>query len=101
MESLAHDLWKSGEKQWEASRLEAWLDEFLLAHPAISAAYANKDREVLKEDLRTATFVILPIPTRSTSSSLTLRCRSSSSPATCTGPDRQSARSLGSAAAID
>jgi uncharacterized protein YjbI with pentapeptide repeats len=60
MESLAAALWRSGEKQWDVDRLEAWLDEFLLAHPAIAGAYAGRDRALLKEDLRTATFVLRP-----------------------------------------
>ncbi len=60
MESLAAALWRSGEKQWDVDRLEDWLDDFLHQNPAIAAAYANKDRSLLKEDLRTATFVLRP-----------------------------------------
>ncbi|MBE2286506.1 MAG: TIR domain-containing protein [Prosthecobacter sp.] len=60
MEALAAALWRSGEKQWEVDRLEDWFDDFLLQNPAISLAYANKDRALLKEDLRTATFVLRP-----------------------------------------
>lgn len=60
MEALAAALWRSGEKQWDVDRLEEWFDEFLYRNPAIASAYANKDRSLLKEDLRTATFVLRP-----------------------------------------
>ena len=60
MEALAAALWRSGEKQWDVDRLEEWFDEFLHRNPAIASAYANKDRSLLKEDLRTATFVLRP-----------------------------------------
>jgi len=60
MEALAAALWRSGEKQWDVDHLEEWFDEFLHQNPAIASAYANKDRALLKEDLRTATFVLRP-----------------------------------------
>ena len=60
MEDLAAALWRSEEKQWDADVLEKWLDRFLLQHPEIAGAYAGRDRAVLKEDLRTATFVVRP-----------------------------------------
>jgi uncharacterized protein YjbI with pentapeptide repeats len=60
MEDLAAALWREGSKQWDVERLETWLDEYLAANPALIAAYANKDRAILKEDLRTATFVLRP-----------------------------------------
>ena len=60
MEALAAALWRSGEKQWDVDLLEEWFDEFLHQNPAIASAYANKDRALLKEDLRTATFVLRP-----------------------------------------
>ncbi len=60
MEDLAAALWRDGSKQWDVERLEAWFDEYLAGNPALAAAYANKDRAVLKEDLRTATFVLRP-----------------------------------------
>ncbi|MFP2909424.1 TIR domain-containing protein, partial [Pyxidicoccus sp. 3LFB2] len=60
MEELAAALWRSDTKQWDVERLEDWFDEYLAGNPALAAAYANKDRTVLKEDLRTATFVLRP-----------------------------------------
>ena len=60
MEELAAALWQEGSKQWDVERLETWLDEYLATSPALTAAYANKDRAILKEDLRTATFVLRP-----------------------------------------
>ena len=60
MEELAAALWRSGEKQWDADRLEDWLDDFLYANPKLADGYRNKDRDVLKGDLRTATFVLRP-----------------------------------------
>ena len=62
MEDLAAAMWRDGTKQWEADRLESWLDEFLAdeANRALAGAYQTRDRDVLKEDLRTATFVLRP-----------------------------------------
>jgi WD40 repeat protein len=60
MEELAAALWRDGSKQWDVERLEAWLDDYLAASPVLTEIYKNKDRAVLKEDLRTATFVLRP-----------------------------------------
>jgi WD40 repeat protein len=60
MSALAAALWVSGDKSWSVSRLENWFDQFLYDNPVIASAYANLPREVLKEDLRTATFVLRP-----------------------------------------
>ena len=60
MEHLAAAMWRDGARLWEADKLESWLDEFLAVTPAIEKAYANKSREILKEDLRTSTFVLRP-----------------------------------------
>ncbi len=60
MEELAAALWRDGSKQWDVERLEAWLDDYLAASPVLMEIYKNKDRAVLKEDLRTATFVLRP-----------------------------------------
>ena len=47
-------------KSWSADQLEDWLDRYLYENPVLAGAYAGKDRDVLKEDLRTATFVLRP-----------------------------------------
>ena len=60
MEELAAALWREGTQQWNVDRLESWLDDYLTASPKLISIYANKDRAVLKEDLRTATFVLRP-----------------------------------------
>jgi len=60
MEALAAALWRSETLAWDADKLEEWLDQYLVDHPVLASAYANKDRAVLKEDLRTATFVLRP-----------------------------------------
>jgi WD40 repeat protein/uncharacterized protein YjbI with pentapeptide repeats len=62
MEDLAAAMWREGAKQWDVDRLESWLDDFLAAdeNRALAGAYYTKDRDVLKEDLRTATFVLRP-----------------------------------------
>jgi hypothetical protein len=60
MERLAGKLAAEGARELDADALEMWLDEFLLAEPAIAGAYANRERSVLKEDLRAATFVVRP-----------------------------------------
>ncbi len=58
MEQLAADLWRDGDKELGADDLELWLDRFLHSHPEISSAYTLIDRKILKEDFRTACFVL-------------------------------------------
>jgi WD40 repeat protein len=60
MEHFAAALWRSGKQSWIVDDLEQWLIDFLVEHPRIAAHYDMKDREVLKEDLRTATFLVRP-----------------------------------------
>ncbi|TXH70622.1 MAG: TIR domain-containing protein [Thiothrix sp.] len=60
MEYLAAALWKSGQRQWNVDELDTWLDEFLFKNIKLASAYQNLDRNVLKEDLRTATFIVRP-----------------------------------------
>lgn len=60
MEDLAAALWRDGQKSWKAAKLEEWLDGYLASNPILTSAYASKDRSVLKEDLRTATFILRP-----------------------------------------
>jgi len=58
MEHFARELWRSGQRDWSVDDLEQWLMDFLADHPGIAAHYHGKDRELLKEDLRTATFLV-------------------------------------------
>jgi hypothetical protein len=58
MEHFAAALWRSGRRGWSVGDLEQWLIDFLEAHPPLAAHYAGRDRELLKEDLRTATFLV-------------------------------------------
>jgi WD40 repeat protein len=58
MEYFAAELWRSGKRAWSVGDVEQWLIDFLRAHPSLAAHYDGKDRELLKEDLRTATFLV-------------------------------------------
>ena len=60
MEELAAMLWREGLRSWKVDLLEQWLMDFLAASPEIAAHYHGKDRELLKEDFRTATFLVRP-----------------------------------------
>ncbi|MCB1227766.1 MAG: pentapeptide repeat-containing protein, partial [Verrucomicrobiales bacterium] len=60
MERLAGKLAAEGLREMSADELEAWLDQFLYEEPVVASAYAGRPRPVLKEDLRTATFVVRP-----------------------------------------
>jgi hypothetical protein len=58
MEYFAAELWRSGKRAWSVGDVEQWLIDFLRAHQSLAAHYNGKDRELLKEDLRTATFLV-------------------------------------------
>ncbi len=58
IEHFAAELWRSGQRSWSVYDLEQWLIDFLTANPRIAAHYEGKDRELLKQDLRTATFLV-------------------------------------------
>jgi WD40 repeat protein/DNA polymerase III delta prime subunit len=58
MEHYSAELWRSGAKSWSVGDLEQWLVDFLEARPGLAAHYKLKDPELLKEDLRTATFLV-------------------------------------------
>ena len=58
MEELAAAFWRDGARDWDVARLEQWLMDLLRARPEIAEHYVGKDRELLKEDLRTATFLV-------------------------------------------
>jgi WD40 repeat protein/uncharacterized protein YjbI with pentapeptide repeats/Cdc6-like AAA superfamily ATPase len=58
MKELAAEIHQRGGAGMSTTELEEWLDNWLYQHPAINSAYATLNRETLKKDLRTATFVI-------------------------------------------
>ena len=58
MEYFAASLWRSRKRAWSVGDVEQWLIDFVRVRPALAAHYEGKDREVLKEDLRTATFLV-------------------------------------------
>ncbi|MBZ5521961.1 MAG: TIR domain-containing protein [Acidobacteriia bacterium] len=58
MEYFAAELWQAGARFWSVGDLEQWMVNFLEKHTDLAAHYKNKDRELLKEDLRTATFLV-------------------------------------------
>jgi len=60
MEHLAAELARRGVRELAYDRVEEWLDRFIAARPDWESVYRGKDREILKEDLRTATFIVRP-----------------------------------------
>ena len=58
MKALAFELHRRSGGGLSAEELEEWLDTWLFHHPVIKDAYSNMNRETLKKDLRTATFII-------------------------------------------
>ncbi len=58
MEHFAAALHRSGKRSWTVDDLEDWLVAFFVARPAIAAHYEGIGRDLLKEDLRTATFLV-------------------------------------------
>lgn len=58
MEYIAAELVRSKQRVWTATELDQWLMDFLMAHPRIAAHYEGVKRDLLKEDLRTATFLV-------------------------------------------
>jgi WD40 repeat protein len=58
MEELAAAMWRSGAKSWAVGHVEQWLIDYLEARPRLAAHYRGTAPELLKEDLRTATFLV-------------------------------------------
>jgi WD40 repeat protein/uncharacterized protein YjbI with pentapeptide repeats len=58
MENLAVAMWRVGARAWSVGKLEQWLIDLLEARPGVAAHYKTTARELLKEDLRTATFLV-------------------------------------------
>ncbi|MCP5159272.1 MAG: pentapeptide repeat-containing protein [Gammaproteobacteria bacterium] len=60
MAHLAAELTRRGVRELAYERVEDWLDRFIATRPAWESVYRGTDREILKEDLRTATFIVRP-----------------------------------------
>jgi hypothetical protein len=58
MEHVAAELWRSGGRTWTARQMEDWLAGFMDATPDVARHYRGKDLNLLKKDLRTATFLV-------------------------------------------
>ncbi len=58
MEHVAAELWKTGGRVWTARQMDDWLAGFMKATRDIAVHYDRKDLDVLKKDLRTATFLV-------------------------------------------
>src|SRR5206468_9233530 len=58
MEQLAAGQWRSGSSSWTVSDLEQWLVDSLGEQAGLAAHYTDKPIALLKQDLRTATFVV-------------------------------------------
>lgn len=57
MGHFAAALWRSGQETWSVSDLDQWLMDFLRARPELAEHYTHRSRELLKDDLRAATFL--------------------------------------------
>ena len=58
MEELAAKLWRSQRTSWSVGDLEQWLLELLHGRPDLELHYAQRQPDLWKEDLRTATFLV-------------------------------------------
>ncbi len=58
MEHIAAALVRSGGRSWSVTQLEQWLIDFLEADRGIASHYTGVKRDLLKEDLRTAMFLV-------------------------------------------
>ena len=57
MTHLAWQVWNSGNRTWSASWMEAWMIQFLHAHPDMELDYKERMPDQWKQDFRTATFL--------------------------------------------
>ena len=57
MTHLAWQVWNSGNRTWSASWMEAWMIQFLHAHPDMELHYERRMPNQWKQDFRTATFL--------------------------------------------
>ena len=58
MEHVAAALWQTGGRSWTARQMEDWLAAFMDTTPEVARHYRTKDLNLLKKDLRTATFLV-------------------------------------------
>jgi hypothetical protein len=58
MEHIAAELWRKARRTWTARQMEDWLTTYLRQHPTVAMHYERKELDVLKKDLRTATFLV-------------------------------------------
>ena len=60
MEHFAAELWRSGQRSWSIDDLEKWFISYLASNSQIrdELSLYPKNPELLKEDLRTATFLV-------------------------------------------
>ena len=58
MEYVAAELWRTTGRTWTARQMEDWLARFMERTQAVAMHYRRKDLDVLKKDLRTATFLV-------------------------------------------
>ncbi len=58
MEYVAAELWRTAGRTWTARQMEDWLAGFLECTPAVAVHYRRKELDLLKKDLRTATFLV-------------------------------------------
>ncbi len=60
MEDIAAEMWREGVKQWDVDRLEDWLEARIYQSSEYAGKYEPAKLPVLKQDFRTATFVLRP-----------------------------------------
>ena len=60
MERLAAALTADGAREWPWEKVETWLRDFLADNERFASRYRDKERDVMDEDLRTATFILRP-----------------------------------------
>ena len=58
MEHVAAQLWRSGNRAWTARAMDDWLAGFLRQHQDVAMHYERTALDILKKDLRTATFLV-------------------------------------------
>ncbi|MCH9699142.1 MAG: pentapeptide repeat-containing protein [Gammaproteobacteria bacterium] len=60
MQLLAAELWKDGTRSWPVDKLEHWLAKIINNDDILCEHYDKRDLPLIKENLRTATFIVRP-----------------------------------------